>query len=121
MKTGLSRTPRKIETTRLENWALPGVPDVLLCNESGQFSFLELKIATRNKANLSPHQVAWMGRHAHSNCYIVTRNTDLVIDVYSGGSAVDLCMDGLAAVSALGSFEEPYNWEEFWRLTCGEG
>jgi hypothetical protein len=30
---------------------------------------------------------------------------------------VQLLMDGLAAVSPLATFEEPYDWESFFRLT----
>jgi len=41
----------------------------------------------------------------------------LDIRVYRGSDAVDLRMDGLAAVEALATFEEPYDWESFFRLT----
>jgi hypothetical protein len=42
----------------------------------------------------------------------------LDIRVYRGSDAVDLRMDGLAAVEALAIFKEPYDWESFFRLTC---
>jgi hypothetical protein len=41
----------------------------------------------------------------------------LAISVFAGSSAVDLRMDGLSAVEALAVFEEPYDWEAFFRLT----
>jgi len=116
---GLKKSGRKIETTRLESWAIPGVPDVLLCSESGVFSFLELKIAKSGvgKLNLSPHQCSWLSRHTGGPCFIVVRDRSLDISVYSGSDAVDLRMDGLAAVEALAVFEEPYDWQAFFKLT----
>jgi hypothetical protein len=41
----------------------------------------------------------------------------LAISVYTAAAAVDLRMDGLAAVEALATFEEPYDWLEFFLLT----
>jgi hypothetical protein len=117
---GLKKTARKIETTRLESWALPGLPDVLLCSESGCFSFIELKAAKGRvgKIGLSAHQCAWLSRHSHAPCFIVLRDSSLDISVFAASSAVDLRMDGASAVEALAVFEEPYRWDEFSRLTC---
>ena len=116
---GLKRSERKIETTRLESWAIPGVPDVLLCSEGGVFSFLELKVTKSGtgKLHLSPHQCAWLSRHSNGPAFIVVRDGSLDISVFSGSDAVDLRMDGLSAVEALAVFEEPYDWESFFRLT----
>jgi hypothetical protein len=115
----MKTTTRKIETTRLESWALPGVPDVLLCSESGVFSFLELKAqkSSVGKVNLSPHQCAWLSRHNAGPCFIVVRDSSLDIRVFAGSDVVDLRMDGLASVSPLAVFQEPYDWLEFFRLT----
>jgi len=117
---GLQSTGRSIETTRLESWAIPGVPDVLLMAERGGFSFLELKVVKRRtgKLLLSPHQCAWLSRHSSGNCFIIVRDRSLDISVYSGADAVDLRMDGFAAVSPLAVFEEPYDWAEFFELTA---
>lgn len=116
---GLKKTGRKIETTRLESWAIPGVPDVLLCSESGVFTFIELKVqkSTSGKVNLSPHQVAWMTRHRAGPAFIVVRDGSLSLHVFAGSEAVDLRMDGLASVEALAVFEEPYDWTAFFSLT----
>ena len=123
LSDGLKRSERKIETTRLESWAIPGVPDVLLCSEGGVFSFLELKVTKSGtgKLNLSPHQCSWLSRHASGPAFIVVRDGSLDISVFSGSDAVDLRMDGLAAVEALAVFEEPYDWESFFRLTSPVG
>ena len=119
----MKQTGRKIEATRLESWAIPGIPDVLLCGESGVFSFLELKVTKSGagKLGLSPHQCSWLSRHSSGPCFIVVRDGSLDIRVYRGSDAVDLRMDGLAAVEALAVFQEPYDWEAFFRLTSPLG
>ena len=116
----MKQTGRKIEATRLESWAIPGIPDVLLCGESGVFSFLELKVTKSGagKLGVSPHQCSWLSRHSSGPCFIVVRDGSLAISVYAGSGAVALRMDGLAAVSPLALFKEPYDWKEFFRLTA---
>tara|TARA_R110000824_G_scaffold78053_1_gene197132 strand:- start:118 stop:618 length:501 start_codon:yes stop_codon:yes gene_type:complete len=120
IRQGIQKSGRRIETTRLESWAIPGVPDVLLCAESGRFSFLELKVLRdgATKLALSPHQCAWLSRHAGAPCFVVLRDRSLAISVFDGADAVDLRMDGFAAVAPLAVFEEPYAWEGFLELTC---
>ena len=95
------------------------MPDVLLCSEGGVFSFLELKVTKSGigKLNLSAHQCAWLSRHSGGPAFIVVRDVSLAISVFAGSNAVDLRMDGLSAVSPLATFEEPYDWESFFRLT----
>ena len=73
--------------------------------------------STTGKLNLSPHQCAWLSRHSGGPAFIVVRDGGLDISVYAASAAVDLRMDGLAAVEALAVFEEPYDWEAFFRLT----
>ena len=99
---------------------MPGIPDVLLCGESGVFSLLELKITKgrANKINLSPHQCSWLSRHSSGPCFIVVRDSSLDISVYAGSDAVSLRMDSVAAVEALAVFKEPYDWEAFFKLTA---
>ena len=81
---------------------------------------MELKVtkSSSDKLSLSPHQVAWLTRHASGNCFIIVRDSSLDIRVYHGADAVDLRMDGMSTVQALGVFKEPYNWEAFFDLTC---
>ena len=116
----MKQTGRKIETTRLESWAIPGIPDVLLFSESGTFSFVELKVTKgrAGKLGLSPHQCSWLSRHASGPCFIVVRDSSLDISVYAGSDAVALRMDGAPAVEALAVFQEPYDWAEFFALTA---
>jgi len=83
------------------------------------FSFLELKVTKSGtgKLNLSPHQCAWLSRHSSGPAFIVVRDGSLDIRVFHGSDAVDLRMDGVAAVEAMAVFEEPYDWQEFFKLT----
>jgi Holliday junction resolvase len=51
-----------IHWTRLESWAMPGVPDVYGIQE-GISVFVELKVTRSNKINLSPFQQNWLYNH----------------------------------------------------------
>ena len=96
---------------------------MLCCSEHGNFSFLELKIVKGRKKfsiDISPHQVAWLSRHSNANVFVVCRDSRLVIHVFRGGAAVDLCMDSFNSVEAVALFKEPYDWSKFWALTCPE-
>jgi len=93
---------------------------VLLCNERGAFSFMELKVVKRraSKVDLSPHQCAWITRHAHGSVFVVVREPSLAISIFGAATAVDLRMDKFSTLSPLALFEEPYNWDDFFRLIC---
>ena len=53
-----------VHWTRIESWALPGVPDCYGC-KNGVMFWLELKTSTKvNKAKLSPFQKSWHFSHA---------------------------------------------------------
>ena len=95
---------------------------MLLCNERGAFSFMELKVVKRraSKVDLSPHQCAWLSRHAHGRVFVIVREPSLAISVFGAASAVDLRMDKFSTLEAMALFEEPYNWDEFFRLICPE-
>ena len=51
-----------VHWTRLESWAMPGVPDVYGIQE-GISVFVELKVTRSNKINLSPFQQNWLYNH----------------------------------------------------------
>ncbi len=118
LSDGLRKTKRKIETTRLESWATPGVPDVLLCNEDGLFSFIELKVVKRraSKVDLSPHQCAWLSRHGHSSSFVVVREPNLNINVFAAADVVDLRLEKFSDCEPIEVFGNPYDWEEIFRL-----
>ena len=51
-----------VHWTRLESWAMPGVPDVYGIQD-GVSVFLELKVTKSNKIALSPFQKNWLYNH----------------------------------------------------------
>ena len=56
---------------RLENISLLGTPDLLVCNTSGHFCTLELKVTKGNKIRFSPHQIAFHIKHPHNTFIMV--------------------------------------------------
>jgi hypothetical protein len=70
MKTGIKKTKRNLILTRLETWATPGIPDLIICDENGKFHFIELKYTATKAVQISPHQVAWLSKHKHSSSWI---------------------------------------------------
>ena len=57
---------------RIENISLLGTPDLLVCNTSGYFCTLELKVTKGNKIRFSPHQISFHLRHPH-NTFILAK------------------------------------------------
>ena len=120
MKSELTKSPRKLTATRLETWATPGVPDVLLCDESGGFHFIELKATKGNAVELRPHQVAWLSQHRHASVWVltlkmITKNNPACLFLHHGRDAMDLKMQGLK-VDAVLKTEEPFDWESVFQL-----
>ena len=50
---------KQLSLIRIENNSLLGTPDVLVCNTSGNFCTLEIKVTKGNKIRFSPHQIAF--------------------------------------------------------------
>jgi len=122
MKTGMEKSDRNLKYTRLETWAMPGVPDVLICDEQGNFHFVELKATAGNAVDLRPHQVAWLTTHGHASVWVLvrkqkTKNSDQKIFVFPGAAAVDLKMDGLKT-EPLYSAEGNFDWGQILGLIC---
>jgi len=79
---------------------MPGVPDVLLCDEQGGFHFIELKATGNHAVELRPHQVAWAARHSHASVWILIRKVETDkspqrIYLYPGSASMDLRFEGL--------------------------
>ena len=65
----------EITWTRLENLALPGVPDLLGYNKHQHFFTVELKVTKGNKIRFSPHQIAFHVQHP-MNTFILVKSLD---------------------------------------------
>ena len=85
---------------RLENSSLLGTPDLLVCNTSGNFCTLELKVTKGNKIRFSPHQIAFHKRHPDNTFIMVKALGPLPpktspISMYRGSRITDLVREGL--------------------------
>jgi len=85
---------------RIENISLLGTPDLLVCNTSGYFCTLELKVTKGNKIRFSPHQIAFHLRHPH-NTFILAKALGPLppktspISMYRGSRINELVASGL--------------------------
>ena len=85
---------------RIENISLLGTPDLLVCNTSGYFCTLELKVTKGNKLRFSPHQIAFHIKHLH-NTFILTKalgplsSKTSPISMYHGSRINELVTSGL--------------------------
>ena len=85
---------------RLENSSLLGTPDLLVCNASGHFFTIELKVCKGNKIRFSPHQISFHTRHPHNTFIMVKalgplpKNT-FSVSMYRGSRILELAACGL--------------------------
>ncbi len=84
--------------TRLETWATPGVPDVVIQDELGLFHFVELKHTGGKAIELSPHQVTWMDLHKNGSAWVLVRQSKAkqtdTVRVYHASKAIDVRLEG---------------------------
>ena len=121
VKEAAQRSNRKFLLTRIENWVGAGIPDLMICDEKGDFHFVELKFLTSNAVTLQPSQVAWLSRHSHASCWILIKKQTKPTEpaeclLYPANAAVDLKMDGLEAVEPIFRCEQPFQWETIFDL-----
>ena len=64
-----AKTP-KIIWNRVENLAIPGMPDLLGYNTNSHFFTVELKVTKSKKLKFSPHQIAFHVTHPNNTCII---------------------------------------------------
>ena len=69
-----AKTPQII-WNRVENLAIPGMPDLLGDNTSGYFFTVELKLTKGKKLKFSPHQIAFHVTHSN-NTFIIAEALD---------------------------------------------
>ena len=96
----------EITWTRLENLALPGVPDLLGYNKNNHFFTLEMKVTKGNKVRFSPHQIAFHVQHPKNTFILVKSLATRDWKLYEGkviqklaacGLTLVACRSGLAA------------------------
>lgn len=112
-KKALNKNVKIRSYTRLETWAMPGVPDVVFCDLDGNFHFVELKSVSGSVVKLSPHQVAWLTKHSHASVWLLakkkaTKTKKAEIFLYHASQAVDVSFDGLSVAPKHQSKSEDY-------------
>ena len=80
----------ELSFTRLENSAAHGTPDLLVCNSSGHFFTIELKLTKAKKIRFSPHQIGFHIRHPHNSFIMQKALGPLAIKLYEGHQIQDL-------------------------------
>ena len=96
----IKRNFKSFSLIRLENSSLLGTPDLLVCNTSGHFCTLELKVTKGNKIRFSPHQIAFHIKHPH-NTFILAKALGPLppktspISMYRGSKISELVASGL--------------------------
>jgi hypothetical protein len=89
---------RKFKTfslIRLENNSLHGTPDLLVCNASGHFFTIELKVCKGNKIRFSPHQISFHTRHPHNTFIMVEALGPDTVKLFRGSRIMELATSGL--------------------------
>ena len=84
---------------RLENNSLLGTPDLLGYNNHWHFFTVELKVASGNKARLSPHQVSFHARHPKNSFVLVEwKDKHLLFEGSQSLALVDSSLSSLEPV-----------------------
>ena len=84
---------------RIENLAVPGLPDVLGYNKHQQFFTVELKVTRSNKIRFSPHQIAFHVKHPRNSFILVEHLGQRSVKLFPGS--------GIKALDAWGLKLEP--------------
>ena len=93
----IKRNFKSLSLIRIENNSLLGTPDLLVCNTSGNFCTLELKVTKSKKIRFSPHQIAFHKRHPKNTFIIVKTLGPLPPNTFSVSMFHGSCISELAA------------------------
>ena len=94
----LKNATTSISWIRIENWALPGVPDLLGYSSRGTFFTVELKVTTPKKpyfVRFSPHQISFHLKHPRNSYILVACALDQLVRLYPGSRILELVDLGL--------------------------
>ena len=85
-----------ISWIRIENWALPGTPDLLGYSPAGTFFTVELKFTKVYSVRLSPHQISFHVKHPKNTFILVACSLKLGhFRLYPGSRILELVDSGL--------------------------
>ncbi len=95
----LKSVSKDIIWTRLENLSLLGTPDLLGYNNHRHFFTVELKVASGNRARLSPHQVSFHLTHPKNSFVLVQwKDKHLLFEGKQSLALVDSSLSSLEPV-----------------------
>ena len=86
---------KDFQLTRIDNMSVPGVPDLLVYNKNHFFFTIELKVTTREKIKLSPHQISFHIRHPLNSFILVKSLASSLSYLYEGQQVEELAARGL--------------------------
>ena len=95
---------------RLENNSLHGTPDLLVCNASGHFFTIELKVCKGNKIRFSPHQIAFHIRHPHNTFIMLEALGSGDVKLFRGSRIMELDACGLKLEACRLGLEASYSF-----------
>ena len=95
----------EITWTRLENMALPGVPDLLGYNKNKHFFTVELKVTKSNSVRFSPHQIAFHVTHPNNTFILVKSLVTRDWKLYEGRRIRELAACGLKLAACYSGLE----------------
>ena len=79
---------------------MPGVPDVMVCDDKGLFHLIELKVVTGYVVKLSPQQVSFAQNHAHASVWLLVWKADEYY-LYPAEDVVEVADKGLRHIPLL--------------------
>ena len=89
------RATPKIIWHRIENLAVPGMPDALGYTEKFFYFTVEFKVTKGNKVRLSPHQIAYHVAHPQNSFICVKHLGSGAVKLYEGSCVRELVACGL--------------------------
>ena len=92
----VKRAHPKILWHRIENIAIPGMPDVLGYTEKFFYFTVEFKVTRGNKLKFSPHQIAYHVAHPHNSFILAEHLGSGSLKLYEGSVIRELAACGLA-------------------------
>ena len=87
----LKKNTPEIKWSRIESWAVPGIPDLLGYHDSCGFFTVELKVTTTKKVRFSPHQILFHSTHTKRN--FTEKASSRSIKLYGSTSILGLLTD----------------------------
>jgi len=105
------KTPN-IVWNRIENLALPGIPDLLGYNKNYYFFTVELKVAKGRKVRLSPHQIAFHITHPRNTFILVKSLNPDAYKLYEGTQIQELATSGTMTPTPHSTLEACCLWLE---------